>query len=86
MIRLYHYVPVSDSDIPSAVRFDVPGCNQGQHIEIAFGGFSTGEHDIGDPYKRVTDEMRRVSYYRLVDTETSNPAPANGVPAKQVRD
>ena len=62
------YIPCSESDIPAGVRFDVPGRLQGQPTEVAYGGFSRGEHDEGDPYKRVTERAigpTAVRYYKL---------------------
>lgn len=64
------YVEISESEIPAGVRFDVPGRNQGQVIEVAYGGFNRASHDAGDPYKKVTDRSvpvgraSRVTYYR----------------------
>ena len=58
------YTRCDERDIPAAVRFDVPGRNQGQMIEVAYGGLDRGEHDYGDPFKRIKDENGRVTYYR----------------------
>lgn len=66
------YVPCTLADIPAEVRFDVPGHNQGQIVEVAYGTFSVGEAGVGDPYQRVIDrslgqdDPTRVSYYRRV--------------------
>lgn len=62
------YIKCSKSEIPGSVRFDVPGPNQGQIVEVAYGGFGRAEHGPGDPYKRVTDlSDRSVEYYRRVE-------------------
>jgi len=53
--KSHDYVPCTLDEIPEGVRFDVPGRNQGQIVEVAYGGFSRGEHGAGDPYKRVVD-------------------------------
>ncbi len=59
------YIRISESQIPEGVRFDVPGPNQGQIVEVAYGGFGRAEHGDGDPYKRVTDRSdRSVEYYK----------------------
>ncbi len=65
------YVPCDESDVPKNVCFDVPGANQGQTVEVAYGCYGTpgrarGEADIGDPFKRVTDRSDgSVRYYKL---------------------
>ncbi len=59
------YVRISESQIPEGVRFDVTGPNQGQIVEVAYGGFGRAEHGQGDPYKRVTDKSdRTVAYFK----------------------
>lgn len=66
------YEPLHASKLPVGVRFDVPGRNQGQIVEIAYGGFSRYAHDHGDPYQRITDlslpegAAGRVRYLRRV--------------------
>lgn len=55
------------NDVPATVRFDVPRRNQGQMVEIAYGGFERAEHDEGAPFKRVTDRSEQTTtYYRAV--------------------
>jgi len=49
------YVPIKATDVPAGVRFDVPKRNQGQSVEVAWGGFGRYEHSEGDDFKRVTD-------------------------------
>lgn len=51
----YIYDECSEQDIPTTVRFDTPGRNQGQFVEVQYGGWSRFMHDVGDPYKRVID-------------------------------
>lgn len=64
------YVVCGQDCIPETVRFDVPGRYQGQTVEVAYGGYSRGEHDSGDPYKRVRDRSDgRVTYYRWTTAE-----------------
>ncbi len=61
------YVRIQASEVPAGVRFDVPAHNQGQIVEVAYGGFDRAEHGAGDPYKRVTDRSdRSVAYYKRV--------------------
>lgn len=63
------YVEVRESELPPGVRFDTPPQNQGQVIEVSYGGFARHCHCDGDPYKRVHDRSvgpRGVTYYRLV--------------------
>ncbi|MCZ2414130.1 MAG: hypothetical protein LC136_07750 [Burkholderiales bacterium] len=66
------YVEVPADTVPSGLRWDVPGANQGQMVEVAYadpGSRAPAEH--GDPWQRVTDRSerpgspRRVRYYRL---------------------
>ena len=60
------YIKVDEASVPGNIRFDVPGRNQGQIVEIAYGGWGRHEHDVGDPYQRVTDRSdRSVQYYKL---------------------
>jgi len=63
------YVEIKRSEVPGGVRFDVPRRNQGQIVEIAYGGFARSEHDEGDPYKRETDRSlpaeQRTKFYKL---------------------
>lgn len=68
------YIPCSLESIPDGVRFDVPRRNQGHGTadEVAYGGFSRGEHDDGDLYKRVrtaTEAIRGEGgrYYKLAN-------------------
>jgi hypothetical protein len=64
------YQPIQSAQIPPGVRFDVPRRNQGQIIEVAYGGFGRSEHDDGDLYRRVFDQSEppgspdRVRYYK----------------------
>lgn len=64
------YKQINGSEVPAGVRWHVPRRNQGQIVEVAYGGFGRGEMDAGDPYKRVedrsepTDSPERVTYYR----------------------
>ena len=62
-------VPIDASQIPDDVRFDIPRRNQGQIVLVAYGGYSRGEHDEGDPYMRVVDqsEGQEAAYYVLRD-------------------
>ncbi len=61
------YTPIEESQVPAGVRFDVMRQNQGQIVEVAYGGFDRAEHGNGDPYKRVTDRGdRSVAYYKRV--------------------
>ena len=60
------YERCAEAEVPDGVRFDVPRRNQGQIVEVAYGGFDQAEHDVGDPYKRVHDQSdRSTTYYRL---------------------
>jgi hypothetical protein len=67
------YVECDKSEIPAGVRFDTPRSNQGQIVEVSYGGFGAAEHDDGDPYMRRTDtsiptgKPGRVTYYKLAD-------------------
>lgn len=62
------YIECNERDIHQGARFDVPMRNQGQHIEVAYGGFGRYENDEGAPFKRVTDRSvgtGQVTFYRL---------------------
>lgn len=52
----YTYDRIPYSQVPEGVRFDVLGRDQGQTIEVAWGGTGRAEHGPGDPYKRVWDK------------------------------
>jgi hypothetical protein len=66
------YSKITATEIPAGVRFDVPRSNQGQHVEVAYGGSASSrtEHDVGARYKRVTDysepvgSVDRVEYFK----------------------
>jgi hypothetical protein len=63
------YKRITSDQLPKGVRFDVPPQNQGQAIEVAYGGFARSEHCDGDPYRRVTDRSIGngvVTYYKMV--------------------
>jgi len=64
----YEYVVVKATDIPEGVRFCVPGQNQGQIVEVAYGDFGRAEPGVGDPWMRITDrsEVGPPTYYRRV--------------------
>lgn len=57
--------PIPGWEIPDGVRFDTPGRNQGQIVEVAYGDFGRGEASDDSPYMRILDRSgpdRR--YYR----------------------
>jgi hypothetical protein len=61
------YVAIPAAALPPGVRFDVPPQHQGQHIEVAYGGFARHAHCHGDLYKRVHDRSLgpdAVTYYK----------------------
>lgn len=62
------YLPIAESAIPGAVRWDVPPANQGQTIETAYGDFGRGERARGDRYMRVRNQSlgpAAITYYEL---------------------
>lgn len=62
----YTYIAVPESHVPQHIRFDVPARHQGQHIEVAYGGYDKYEHDEGADWKCVTDRSTgSTTYYRL---------------------
>lgn len=76
------YEPIPADSIPAKVRFDVPRRNQGQIVEVAYGGFSRYAHDEGDEYKRVVDRsvgVGRVTYYRRAADAAPLPATTRGL-------
>jgi hypothetical protein len=66
----YKYVEISEQDVPEGVSFDVLRADQGQTVELAWGGFGAAEHGPGDEYKRINDRSEHpdyaVRYYRRV--------------------
>lgn len=60
------WYPIHSWDIPhDKIRFDVPKCNQGQIVEVAYGTGGRATATELDPYKRITDQSRSddVRYY-----------------------
>lgn len=65
---------ISETDVPRDLRWDVPPGNAGQIVEVAYAAYpaSAGEADVGDPYRRVTDQScaindpERACYYKRV--------------------
>jgi hypothetical protein len=55
MPKTTKFIPCALDDIPAGVRFDVPGRNQGQIVEVAYGDRGREEHDSGSPYRRTRD-------------------------------
>ena len=47
--------PIPSWEVPEGVRFDTPGRNQGQIVEVGFGTFGRAEAGSIDPYMNVTD-------------------------------
>jgi hypothetical protein len=47
--------PIPWWEVPVGVRFDTPGRNQGQIVEVSFGTFGRAEAGSIDPYMNVTD-------------------------------
>lgn len=47
--------PIPSWEVPVGVRFDTPGRNQGQIVEVSFGTFGRSEAGSTDPYMNVTD-------------------------------
>ena len=73
--RAVRYMQVDPKSIPAGVRFDIPGRNGGQMIEVAYGDFSRSEHGWGDRWRRVRNLSvgSDTRYYRLVDAATGSP-------------
>lgn len=64
-----NYEKISLEDLPDGLRFDVPGVNAGQIIEVAYGDRAEyrSENARGAPYKRVLDRSdNTVEYFRRV--------------------
>jgi hypothetical protein len=67
MKRKFAYQPIAASDVPRAIRFDVPPQNQGQTVEIAYADYPTPADEAchGATYQRVTDRSdNSVTYYK----------------------
>lgn len=64
-----NYEHVHASEVPGAVRFDVPEAFQGKAVEVAFGGDPRAEqpHGEGAPFKRVRNTVtkRPADFFRL---------------------
>lgn len=60
---------VKDTSPPRKARWDVPGRNRGQIVEVAYASGSRSEADEGALFQRVTDTSlptdhpERVTYY-----------------------
>lgn len=71
MTKTTKYQEISAEKVPAKVRFDVPRRCQGQMVEVAYGGFSRGEHGHGDLYMRITNysiapnKPGHVTFYKL---------------------
>jgi len=71
----YEYIRIPASQVPEGVRFDVPARNQGQHTEVAYGGFGRAAHCEGDKYKRVRSPTETITgqggqYYMLTQVRS----------------
>lgn len=51
--------PVPEWEVPPGVRFDTPGRNQGQIVEVMYGTFGRGEAGSCDPYMLIVDHSDR---------------------------
>jgi len=63
------YQPIKKSELPGGLRFDVPGQNQGQHIEVAYADYPAfkAEARRGSAYMRVHDlSDQTVAYLKLL--------------------
>jgi hypothetical protein len=49
------WYPIPHWEVPGLVRFDTPGRNQGQVIEVSYGTFGEYEACENDPYMNVLD-------------------------------
>lgn len=47
--------PIPWWEVPEGIRFDTPGRNQGQIVEVSYGTFGRYEAGSTDPYMMVTD-------------------------------
>lgn len=67
----------SDTPDPREIRWDVPPQNQGQIIEVAYGGPKTSPDEHCPPWakwKRVYDRSdRTVTYYRRIEDRAMDP-------------
>jgi len=67
MAKKIKYVRIDKSEVPTNVRFDVIGRDQGQIVEVAWGTFGRAEAGPGDPYQRVHDQSDgTISFYKRV--------------------
>lgn len=56
------YTEVPASEVTSGLRWDVPGRNQGQIVEVAYANPGhAAPADEGDPWKRITDTSEPVN-------------------------
>lgn len=67
------YRQVAQADVPSTIRFDVLGRDQGQTVEIAWGTRDRGEAGAGERWMRIDDrsESHGPRYYRRVRIDPS---------------
>lgn len=57
------YAPCVEADIPAGVQFTTPRRNQGQIVEVSYGGFGRSEFGFGDPYRHRIDRSDGSSEY-----------------------
>ncbi len=70
---LAEYVECAAQAVPPTIRFDVPGRNRGQFVEVAYGTFGKACAERGDPYMRITDRTTTTGPTFFVLTHVTSP-------------
>jgi hypothetical protein len=67
----HHYRPFPADRLPSDIRWDVPGHNQGQIVEVAYADYPTqaDEACLGSKYRRITCRSDRTVVYAVREEE-----------------
>lgn len=63
----HRYRPIPADRVPSDIRWDISGHNQGQIIEVAYADYPTqaDEACVGSKYRRITDRSDRSVAYAV---------------------
>jgi len=71
-MRKPEYRVIPEAEVPSSLRFDVPGQRQGQIVEYAYADWPVPKHESceGAQYMRRTDRSdRSITFYKLSPTK-----------------
>lgn len=61
------YRPIELSELPKDLRFDTPGMNQGQHVEVSYADYPARKCEAysGAAYMKVHDRsQQKIDYFK----------------------